>query len=173
MEAGLGGDFKFTQYALVGIHLFQAQHDLLGLWLNRDGRGKQLVTRPRRTRQLVRHQIIHPAQLGIHFAAQLGLAGIAVQPRAQHCQRCLQAVRQVGQGIALPFQIFALAVDEGIDAVGKRFQFTRMRFAHACGTTCLHPFELADHITQWPQAPTQHPHLQQQQHHAGTAQIAP
>ncbi len=82
-------------------------------------------------------------------------------------------MREVGQGIALAIEVLALAVDEGIDALGQRLQFARVGFAHAGGRAGLHALELADHVAQRAQAPAQHQHLQQQQDHAGAAKVAP
>ena len=44
------------------------------------------------------------------------LAGAVVQARTQHRQRRLQAVRQVGQGVAALVEVLALAFDQGVDA---------------------------------------------------------
>ena len=74
--------------------------------------------------------------------------GIPVQARAQHRQRRLQAVRQVGQGVALAIQVLALALDEGIDAFGQRLQFARMALAHAAGLAALHAGQFVDHPPQ-------------------------
>ncbi|MNN27822.1 hypothetical protein D3C81_1413710 [compost metagenome] len=132
------------------------------------------MTRRCRTRQLIRHQVVHALQLHAHFLAQLLVtAGTAVQLRAQHRQRRLQTVGEIGQRVALTLQILALAFDEGVDAFGQRLQFTRMHFTHALTLAALNFCQLVDHALEWAQAPLQHQSLQQQQDQAGHTQPEP
>src|SRR3546814_1904308 len=109
----------------------------------------------------------------VDFLAQLGLAGVVVHARAQHRQRGLQAVRQVGHRVALVVEVLALALDQRVDAGGERLELSRMMLAHPGGLPALHALELVDHVAQRPQAPAQDEGLQQQQHCAGDAEITP
>ncbi|KAG1256233.1 hypothetical protein G6F68_009872 [Rhizopus microsporus] len=166
-------DVELAQHALGGVDLLQAAHDFLGVGFDRQRGGEQLVARRRRARQLVRDQVVHALQLHVQFLAQRAVTGTAVHLRAQHRDRRLQAVRQVGQGVALAFQVLALTLDEGIDAVGQRLQLPRVALAHARGLAALHLGQLGNDPPQRAQAPLQDDGLQQQQDQADATEVEP
>ena len=166
-------DLELAHRALGGVDLLQAAHDLLGMRLDLDRRGKQLVTAGGRARQLVGHQIGHALQLRFHFLAQLGLAGAGIEPRTQHRERRLQAVREIRHRVALPGEMLALALDQRVDALGQRLQLTRMLHAHAIGLAALHAHQLVLDPAQGPQTPAHDQRLQQQQDHTGDAEVHP
>ena len=173
IETRLRIDLEFAEHAFPGIDLFQPADDVLGAGLQRQRRREQLVSTGRRATELVTDQIVHALELFIEFRAQFGAIGAAVHPAAQHRQRGLQAVREVGEDIALTFEILAFAFDEGVDAFGQRFQLARVALAHPIRDAALHALEFVDHPAQRVQTPAQHRHLQHQQQHAHAAEIAP
>src|SRR3546814_6430137 len=67
-------DVEFADHALVGVDLLQPAHDLLGMRLDVDGRGEQLVPGRCGAAELVADQVVHAPQLDVDFLAQLGLA---------------------------------------------------------------------------------------------------
>ncbi len=173
MEARGRIDVELAQHALGRIDLFQAPHDLFGVGLDRQRCGEQLVARRRSARQLIGHQVVHALQLYVQLFAQRAITGTAVHLRAQHRDRRFQAVRKIRQGIALALEVLALTFDEGIDAVGQRFQLAWVALAHALGLAALHLGQLGDHATQRTQAPLQDDRLQQQQDQADATQVEP
>ena len=142
METGSRVDLEFADHPLAGIDLFQPTHDFLGIRFNRHRCGEQGVAAGSRARQLVGHQVVHALELGVQLLAQRGGMDALVQLRTQHRQRRFQTMRQVGQRVALAIQVFALAFNERIDAVGQRLQLARMAFGHAAGLATLHPRQL-------------------------------
>jgi hypothetical protein len=85
------------------------------------GAAKTLVAGGRRARQLVGDDLVHPRDLGCTSSRRPSPSSRRVlEPRAQHRQRRLQAVREVAQGVAVARQVLALALDEGVDVVGQR-----------------------------------------------------
>ena len=173
MEARGLINVELAQHALGRVHLFQPAHDFLGVGLDRQRCREQLVPGGCRTRQLVTHQVVHAPQLHVEFLAQILVLRATVELGAQYGERCFQAVRKVGQRVALALEVFALAFDERVDAVGERFQLTRMAFAHALGFAALDLGQLGDHAPHRAQAPLQDHRLQQQQDQAGTAHPEP
>ena len=167
------GEFEFAQHALARIYLLQPAHDLLGRGFHRHRRGEQLVPAGRGPRQLVGDQVVHALELDVQFLAQPGLAGAGVKLGAQHRQRRLQAVRQVGQGVALAVQVLALGIDQRVDALCQRLELARVALAHALQLATLDPGQLGHHPLQRTQAPVEDHHLQQQQDQAGATQVDP
>src|SRR3546814_11533846 len=64
-------DVEFADHALVGVDLLQPAHDLLGVRLDVDGRGEQLVPGRCGAAELVADQVVHAPQLDVDFLAQL------------------------------------------------------------------------------------------------------
>ena len=126
-----------------------------------------------RAAELVADKVVHALELFVEFGAQFGAVGAAVHPAAQHRQRGLQTVGEVGEDVALAVEILAFAFDESVDAFGQRLQLARVALAHPVCDTALHALEFVNHPAQRMQAPAQHRHLQHQQQYAHAAEVAP
>src|SRR3546814_4982210 len=76
-------------------------------------------------------------------------------PRSTRTDTLFPYTTRFRSGVALSLQVLALALDQCVDALGQRFEFTWMVPAHARELAALHALELDLHAPQRQQAPTQ------------------
>ncbi|MNN10909.1 hypothetical protein D3C81_1238450 [compost metagenome] len=99
-----------------------------------------------RTLQLVVDLLAHTLDLALQHPRLLTLAAAHLQAfthALQHRQRCLQAVRQVVQRIAVALALLALAAQQAVQRAGQAQQFTRVFAAQAIPRSRLHIVQLA------------------------------
>ncbi len=96
MEARGRINLEFTQDRFRNVDLLQAAHDFLGIRLQRERRGKRLMARRCRARQLVGDNFIHAPDLFQHRPTQRSVFVTILQLAAHYRQRGLQAVCKVG-----------------------------------------------------------------------------
>src|SRR5690348_13002588 len=160
-------DVEFAQHILGGVDLFQTLHQIFRVAGDRHCAGKGLPAGRGGARQLVGNQFVHPPHLVEHAAPLLRVvASRRLQLGADHCQRRLQAVRQVGQGVPVARALLALVGDERVDALGQAGEFQRVLAVQLFAVAALDPAHVAGHLAQRGQAPAQQQQLQHDQHHA-------
>ena len=119
VEARTRIDIELAQHVARGVHLLQAAHQVLGMRLDLDRGDEGLHAGGRRARELVGDDVVHALHLLGQFLACIVGHVAQLQARAHHRQRRLQAVRQVGQDVAVAGQAAALVLDEIVEAAGQ------------------------------------------------------
>ena len=101
VETRGGVDFEFAKDLPRRVYFFKTADDFLCARADRDRRSECRVSRRRRARQLIRDDFIHASDLLDDGPAQLFGIARQFQLTAQHRQRRFQAVREIGERIAI------------------------------------------------------------------------
>ena len=167
METRARRDLELAEHAFVRVDLLEAAHDLLGVRLDRERHGEGLVAGRRRARELVRDDLVHAADLLEHGPAEI-LALLARFELAAHDrERRLEAVREIGERVAVALEAIALGVDERIEARRQARQLRRVGAPEMILAAALDAREVGGHLAKRRHAPAQHDDEEKQQHDTG------
>ena len=153
------------------VYFFQAADDFLGVRLDTNRCDERGMAGGGRARQLIGDDLIHAPDLLEYGPAEFFALGAGFELAAHNGQRCLQAVGEVGQRVAIAREMVTLALDEIVEVGGQARQFERIAVGQAVLIAAFDTREVAGDAAQRTQAPAQRGQQQRQQQHAEAAEV--
>ena len=116
---------------------------------------------------LVADDLVDACGLFAYQTAQRGI-GALFGRAAQHCQRCLHAMREIGKAVADTFLALPVLLDQRVEVAAQAIEFARDRAFHPGRLARLDTLHRGTHVAQRRQSPACGEDLrgEQQQRHA-------